>query len=41
MDAIGFGIAVVGLYLVYAAYKGEHPWTMFTATFAAAPKAAP
>ncbi len=40
MDAIGFAIAVTGLYLVYAAYKGEHPWTMFTQTLST-PKAAP
>lgn len=29
MDAIGFLMIGVGGYLMYAAYKKEHPWTVF------------
>lgn len=40
MDAIGFAVVVTGLFLVYAAYKGEHPWSMFTQTFSSTAPAA-
>lgn len=29
MDALGVVMMSAGAFLVYAAVKGEHPWTMF------------
>lgn len=39
MDAVGVLMVSAGMFLVYSAYKGQHPWTVFTQTITAtAPK---
>lgn len=36
VDAIGVAVFAAGGFLVYAAIKGEHPWTLFVQTLTGA-----
>lgn len=36
MDALGVILMGAGAFLVYGAYKGEHPWTLFTGALGSA-----
>jgi hypothetical protein len=29
VDAVGIVVGAGGIFLLYCAYKGEHPWTLF------------
>jgi hypothetical protein len=35
MDAVGIAVAITGGFLLYCAYKGEHPWTLFKSALGA------